>query len=154
MLTRSHTWSRSQKWLIITASTLATVAVATLVFTYERYNRGPGEEILYGTWEGMAVNSDDPVHIHLKRGGTFSVGWDADEQFDPGVSGKWYAGGKQIYLQFRRDPEPHPVVILHIVDIEGDQLRIRYTKRGAIYTYRRIHRDSANASNQAMQRTA
>jgi hypothetical protein len=47
--------------------------------------------------------------------------------------------------------------VLHIVDIEGDELRIRFYRHDDVrdvLLYRRVHSDSPTASNHGVERTA
>ena len=155
MLTLARTWTQRQKWLIVASVVLMVAAFGLSIYTYERYHRGPGAEVLSGTWEVAGVFRDQ-VYLHLESGGSFFVAEGSGDElsYDPRLRGRWYAGGTKIYLRFHGEGDPRPTMILHIVDIQADELRIRYTNQGEVYTYRRAHPKSSNASNQAMERTA
>ncbi len=131
------------------------LAFATLIYSYERHHRGPGQEILYGTWVERATDSD--MYLDLRSNGSFvlretSLG----EAYDVG-HGRWYAGGTKIYLGYHVDaPDrwPIPPKVLDIVDIQSNELRIRWFREGQILTFCRVQAVAPNASNQAMERTA
>jgi hypothetical protein len=68
---------------------------------------------------------------------------------------QWYAGGPNIYLRFSAEDmgERRPIV-LHIVDIEPNELRVRVWNDGGVITYKRANLSSRPASNQTLQPTA
>jgi hypothetical protein len=155
LIPRSHALTATQKWLVVGAVILGAAVLSTLIYTYERYYRGLGESALYGTWQVPDVWFDDPVYLQLNPGQTFSMGGVFEGKLNPLATGKWYAGGPNIYLRFSADVmgERRPL-ILHIADIQADEFRVRTRRDGEVLIFRRAHLDSASASNQAMQRTA
>jgi hypothetical protein len=144
LLPRPYAWTRKKRWRIVASVVVALSLFVTGVYVYERCYRGPGQEVLYGAWKGLAVASDDPVYLDFGRDGTFSLDEPSEARLDRVVAGKWYAAGKHIYLQFRAEAQPRHVVILHIVDITDNELRIRYTGGGNVYTYRRVRLHSSS----------
>ena len=136
-------------------SLFSLLSLGAVVYTFERYHRGPGEEVLYGTWEVRGYFVDDPMYFRFDPDHRFCMGSASDGKFIPGIAGRWYAGGRSIYIRFTDDGiDARRPLILHIVDIQDDALQIRYGREGEVTTYRRVRLDSANASNHAMQRTA
>jgi hypothetical protein len=158
MLPLAHAWSRRQKWLIIGVAVLGLGSFGALIYAYERYYRGPGQEILCGMWHGPNFFTYDPGYLELRRDGNFSFGtFSYDGQLVEIFGGRWYAGGTKIHLLLRPDAHLVRPWVLHIVDIEGDELRIRFFRDDDVrdvLSYRRVHCDSPTASNQAMERTA
>ena len=57
LLPKSHAWTRTQRWLIATSVLLGIVAFGALVYSYERYHRGPKDSVLVGTWRGEYLNA-------------------------------------------------------------------------------------------------
>ena len=156
MLPRTHAWSRTQKWLVISAAALGIAALGTSVFVYERYYRGPGEDILYGDWEAIDFLAGDTIYFRFRPDQTFTAGGLFEGEFNPFADGRWYAGGPNIYIRFSADDirAPQRVIVLHIVDIQPSEVHLRLTRNGQVYTFRRATLKSTSASNQAMQRTA
>jgi hypothetical protein len=150
-----HAWTRRQRALIVGSIVLALASFGALIYAYERYYRGPGEELLYGRWAATDFISEGTIYFRFRSNQTFSVGGDFEDEFGPWASGRWYAGGSLIFLRFSGDDFAgiRPVV-LRIVDIQNDELRVRLNGEKTIYTFRRSIPHAADASNQAMQRTA
>jgi hypothetical protein len=74
-------------------------------------------------------------------------------QVTPIMSGRWYAGGQNIYLRFSADDvSQRRPLIFHIVDITRNQLRVRIWRDGKILTYHRVDLKAPSASNKTMQR--
>jgi hypothetical protein len=154
--TRGRT--RRQKSLTVASVVVALAFCGTGIYCYERYYRGPGPEILYGMWYGPNFFTNDPGYLELRRDGNFSFGTFSDDgHLEQIFGGRWYAGGAKIHLLFGPDTVPKRPWVLHIVDVEGDQLRIRFFRDGDardVLTYHRVRSDSPIASNHAMERTA
>ena len=51
MLTRTHSWSRTQKAFLIAVTAVAIGAFVAFVYSYERSHRLADESILFGTWQ-------------------------------------------------------------------------------------------------------
>jgi hypothetical protein len=150
----THAWTPIQRWFVVAAGIAVLILFSALVYSYERYYRGPGESALYGTWQVPDFPSDEPVYFQFNPDQTFSMCSVFEGKLSPFTTGRWYAGGPNIYLRFSADGirEARPL-ILHIVDIQAEEFRVRYSRDGRVVTYRRAHLDSPSASNQAMQRT-
>ena len=136
-----------QKWLITGAVVLTSVSFGTLVYSYERYYRGPGENALFGTWLDPNY-ADDPMYYEFRPDHTFSIVALFSGEKSSIVDGRWYAGGKNIYLRYpaeligKRRP-----IIWHIVEISRDEFSIRVWRHGRVIRYRRVNLDSPPASN-------
>jgi hypothetical protein len=145
-----------QKWAVLTATALGIAALGTAVFVYERYYRGPGEDILYGDWEAVDFLAGDTIYFRFRPDQTFTAGGLFEGEFNPFSDGRWYAGGPNIYIRFSADDirAPQRVIILHIVDIQPKEVHLRLTRDGQIYTFRRVTLNSTSASNQSLEPTA
>jgi hypothetical protein len=151
----ARTWTVRQKSVIIAGAVLCVAALVSLIYLSERSLRPPGQEILYGMWYGPNFFTNDPGYLKLSQDGAFSFGAiDFDGELYELFTGRWYAGGTKIHLLFDPDTVPRRPWVLHIVDIEGDELRIRFFRDDDVLSYRRVNSESPNASNQAMQLTA
>jgi hypothetical protein len=149
LLLRTHAWTPVQRWLIIAVVAAALVSAGTLVYSYERYHRGPSETVLYGTWQ------EGDFYLQLDPGGTFFSGLLEGAEATPSVKGRWYAGGSNIYLRVTEDTydtEARRPIILHIVDIQPNEFRVRMGQR--VESYKRVNLDSPPASNKSPQPTA
>ena len=135
----SHAWTRTQKWLIITAAALGIAAFTTGICAYERYYRGPGEDILYGTWEAVDFPDGDSTYFELRSDQTFSAGGLYEDELNPFAGGRWYAGGPNLYIRFSADDmgTATRVIVFHIVDIQPNVVRVRLVRDGQVYTFRR-----------------
>jgi hypothetical protein len=138
LLPRSYCWTPAQRWLIVGVVVFALAAFGALVYTYERHHPGPGESALYGTWQVPNFWFDNPVYLQLSPDQTFSIGSVFEGKWSPFTTGRWYAGGPNIYLRFSADGigERRPL-ILHIVDIRPNEFRVRMSRYGEVLTYRR-----------------
>src|SRR5947208_3652700 len=152
----SHAWTRLQQWVIVTAAALGIAALATCVFVYERYYRGPGEDTLYGTWEAVDFLDGETIYFRFRPDQTFAAGGLFEGEFNPAAEGRWYAGGPNIYIRFSADDmhAPTRVIVFHIVDIQPNEVHVRLIRDGQVYTFLRATLESTSASNHAMQRTA
>ena len=150
---RSHAWTPLQKWLIVGAELLSLAMVGVLIYSYERYHRGPTDSILCGTWQ--QDTDDTPIYYRFKPDHTFTV-------IDPVLTepsilttGKWYAGGKFIYLRFTlEDKSERSFYIWRIEDISEGEIEVRYNPGGLLHSYKRVESVAAPASNHTMQPTA
>jgi hypothetical protein len=149
LLPRTHAWTLKQRWLIVAVVATALVSFGKLVYSYERYHRGPSETVLYGTWD---LGGD--YYLQLDPGGAFSE----LRLFDGEVTvmkGRWYAGGSNIYLRVIEDAENTEArrpLIFHIVDIQPNELRVRIWRD--VQSFKRVNLDSPPASNKPLQPTA
>src|SRR5438093_12616864 len=96
LLLHSHAWTRRQRWLIVGAVVVALGFFSALVYSYERYYRGPDDSFFVGTWRGEAdYTGETRIGYRFKADHTFEGEWEP--------SGKWYAGGEFLYLRQRLD---------------------------------------------------
>src|SRR4051812_42573072 len=110
MLTLARIWTRKQKWLIVASVVVTALVLGSVIYTYERYYRGPGAEVLCGTWEVRGLSWDGQMYLHLESDGSFFLAESSDGAlyYDPRMRGRWYAGGTQIYLRFHGEGDPRP----------------------------------------------
>lgn len=141
MLTHAHTWSRTQKAVIIGATMVALGAFVAFAYSYDRTHRLPDESILVGTWEMTApatpgsytlLRLDEERVSHWHSG--LSIRRDITDRDGRGVEQgasemSWYAGGSYIYMHFVEEPPQ----IWQIVDIRSEELRLRHAKRDYVF---------------------
>jgi hypothetical protein len=127
-------------------------AFTTSVCIYERYYRGPGEDILYGDWEAIDFLGDT-IYFRFRPDQTFTAGGLFEGEFNPFADGRWYAGGPNIYIRFSADDirAPQRIIVLHIVDIQPHEVHVRLLRDGQVYTFRRATLKSTSASNQSVE---
>jgi hypothetical protein len=144
MLTLTHSWSRTQKMLLIGATVLAIGAFVAFAYTYERSHRLPDESILFGTWQMTAPHYEYILGLHdivglwdgVRRDHWHSGIWiheDPAKQKEGYSEMGWYAGGSYIYMRLVDEPLPQ---IWQIVDIRPEELHLRHAKQD--YVFRRI----------------
>ena len=161
LIPRAHAWTRRQRRIIAAMSVFALLVCGALILCYERYYRGAGEELLYGTWKGGLDWHGSEAWFEFRADHTFSI-WDrawfakADAKPEFVTKGRWYAGGKFIYLRYSSKfrPDGNIVEFWHIDDITPEELRMRYWHDGGIHVFQRVDSVATRASNQALQRTA
>jgi len=127
-----------------------------VVYSYERYHRGPNDSVLFGTWQCVA-ECYHPLYYRFHPNHNFEVLDDEDSSITL-LRGRWYAGGDFIYLR-ATEPElelerKREVLIWRIEDIKSTELRARIWSKGPPQVYRRVDLASPHASNQALQPTA
>ena len=157
----TRVWTRRQKILIVCSGLFALVLSAALIYGYERYYRGPGEEMLYGTWKGGLDWHGSENWFEFRSDHTFSV-WGRAWFEKPGsnpefvTKGRWYAGGRFLYLRFPPGFRTDGGVLdfWHIDDISPQELRMRFWRDGGVHEFRRVHSVATRASNRAMEPTA
>jgi hypothetical protein len=100
MLTRTHAWSRTQKWLIIAGSIVVIALAGVGVYVYERYYRGPSDNVLVGTWQ-LEDGCIDCTNWIILQADHKVVG------FGEGMGrkfldyrGRWYAGGDLLVIHY------------------------------------------------------
>ena len=147
MLTLTHTWSRTQKVLLIGATVLAIGAFVAFAYSYDRSHRLPDESILFGKWQMTAPQDahssttlgfydivglhDGKQHSHWHDG--LWVRHDTVTQMEGYSQIGWYAGGSYVYMRIVDEPLPQ---IWQIVEIRPDELHLRHAKRD--YVFRRL----------------
>jgi hypothetical protein len=129
---RSHAWRPLQKWLIAGAVVAGLAILLALVYSFERYHRGPDETALFGTWRGHYENTlgEDRTGYRFKADHTY------EERLPYGDSeswlqrGRWYAGGDFLYLRVSLDDgSDRPFSTLqawHIDAMTPTELKIHY----------------------------
>jgi hypothetical protein len=148
----TRSWTRPQKWFIVTAAALALVLVSALIYTYERYRRGPTDSVFFGTWEMEGVCMDCTFFLTLLPDHNVRAFGEADPELRwPAGGGRWYAGGQLLVVHYATDEGVLPLV-MRIVDIAPDVIRVR-TNGHEVRMLRSTH-TPPEASNQAMERTA
>ena len=148
LLPPSHAWTPVQKRLITATIVLAVVSVGALVYGYERYHRGPSESILYGTWQFPLGEHD--AYFQFNPDQTFSLLNLFEGQVNTLMKGRWYAGGPNIYLRFSaEDLGQRRPIILHILNIEPNELRVRMWGND-VWIYKRVNLNSQPVSNQLL----
>jgi hypothetical protein len=148
---RAHAWTSLQKWLIIAGTILAALVLSILVY---RYGRSPDQRVLVGTWEGQT--DDGRSQYTFKADSTFEV-VDPDAPYGPRTfaHGRWYAGGKFVYLRFQiKEPWDRELLIWQIDDISSEHLQIHVARNGPVHAFTRVVHGSPKASNQALEPTA
>lgn len=120
----TRVWTRRQKGLIVGSAVLALALSAALIYGYERYYRGPGQEILYGTWHSSACIDCSfdltlyPDHTFISSGESLGRYWVND-------TGTWYADFNSIFLR-RRDADERALVIMKLSDVTDKELKITH----------------------------
>ncbi|HYJ04491.1 MAG TPA: hypothetical protein VEX43_05115 [Chthoniobacterales bacterium] len=157
----TRSWTRQQKWLIIGGVVSAFAICGACIYGYERYYRGPGQEMLYGTWHGTLDWHGSDAYFQFSADHTFSLwdrAWfeDADKNPEFVTKGRWHAGGRFLYLRYPPDfrPDGRVLEFWHIEDISPQELRMRYWHDGGTHVFHRIDSVTTRASNHAMERTA
>jgi hypothetical protein len=119
---KSHVWTPRQRWLIAGAVVAGLVGFSALVYSYERYYRGPDDSFFVGTWRGeLDCMGENRVGYRFKPDHTFEGEWKPD--------GKWYAGGDFLYLRLRLDDASGPydrLEMWHIDSMTPTELRMHY----------------------------
>jgi hypothetical protein len=150
---RAHGWTLRQRWFIAVTVLVALIALAVVVYSYERYYRGPSDSALFGTWQCI---SGCEYPLYYTFGPDHNIRVSDDDASGVVTRGRWYAGGNFIFLRFTEPPLPikRAILIYHIVDLTPDELRVRIWRDDEVRSYRRVTPIATSASNQAMQRTA
>lgn len=131
MLTpRSHVWTRRQRWLIVGAVVVAVGVFSALVYSYERYYRGPNDSVLFGTWRGeLGCLGENRTGYRFKPDHTYDWCLGCEDGESWGQAGHWFAGGDFIYLRIRVDEPSGPYDRLeawHIDSMTSTELRMHY----------------------------
>ena len=151
LLPGSHPWTRRQKRIIVGWGVLALAAFGALIYSYERYYRGPSESAFCGTWL-----FDEQYYYEFTRDHTFSIFERAGEPDTAIVKGRWYAGGKFLYIRFPASfrSDGRIVEFWHIDDISPAEIRVRYWHDGMTHVFHRVDAAATRASNQSVEPTA
>ena len=125
---QSHVWTPRQRWLIAGAVVAGLVAFSALVYSYERYCRGPDDSFFVGTWRGELDGlGENRTGYRFKPDHTYEklLAFGDSESWSQG--GKWYAGGDFVYLRVRWDDASGPYDRLeawHIDSMTSAELRM------------------------------
>ncbi len=122
------------------------ITLGALVYTYERYYRGPGESAFYGTWLDPIFNSDDSQYWEFRSDHTFALVIMISGEKTSTVEGRWYAGGPNIYLRFPEDWGPSRPIVMHIVEISPEQFAVRFSPGSHVYHFERAALNSPHTS--------
>lgn len=135
---RARCWTPLQKWLIAMAIIIAIAGFGAVVYGYERYHRGPSEAALFGTWQDMTPSIDSVTYYQLNSDGTFDLIGDSMGELFIVTTGKWYAGGPNIYWRFPAEFVGMRPYVWHIDDISRNEVRVRSSRGGAISVWKRV----------------
>jgi hypothetical protein len=129
LLPHSHAWTRRQRWLIAGAIVAGLVAFSALVYTYERYYRGPDDSFFIGTWRGEFPSlGENRMGFCFKPDHTYEEVIPFGDTELVGPTGRWYAGGDFIYLRVPRDDASEPydrLQIWHIDSMTPTEIRMQ-----------------------------
>jgi hypothetical protein len=156
LLPRTHVWTSLQRRLIIGAGLIGLMCFAMLVYSYERYHRGPTESAFVGIW-GINGSIEDPlIYIEFRANHTFSMSTSPrmDDEEGASITGRWYAGGPNMYISLNpywTGESGHRPWVWQIMEIKPDEFRVRDSD---VKVFRRVHPAPPRASNPAMERTA
>jgi hypothetical protein len=147
----TRVWTRRQKGLIVSSVVLALASFGALIYGFERYYRGPSESALCGTWR-----FERDRYVEFMPDHKFSVFERAGEPDTMIVKGRWYAGGKFLYMRFPPNFRSDGSIfdIWHIDHISAEEIHVRYWQDGMTHVFHRVDSVATRASNHAMERTA
>jgi hypothetical protein len=127
-------WTRRQKWLIVGSVVLALALCSAGIYGYERYYRGPGQEILYGTWH-FSDCLDCTIDLTLYPDHTFIASSEGMGRYWIDDTGKWYADFNRIFLFGERDIDKPPFAVLKLAGVTD--LKLKIASGDGIMTYTR-----------------
>ena len=132
----SHAWTRRQRWLIAGGVVAALVSFAALVYSYERYYRGPDDSFFVGTWRGaFECLGDNQWDYRFKSDHRYERGDMLGDREEWYPEGYWFAGGEFLYLRQRSDalfasyydPGPYGVLdVWHIDSMTSNEVRMHH----------------------------
>jgi hypothetical protein len=105
---------------------------AALIYCYERYYRGPGEEVLYGTWQGEGC-IDCTQDLTLYPDHTFISSGESLGQYTIYDTGTWYVDFNTIFLR-RRNADEGALVLMKLSDVKEKELKIARNDRVETWT--------------------
>ena len=127
---RSHAWTRRQRWLLAAAVVTGVAAFSALVYSYERYYRGPDYRFFIGTWRGeLECLGEYRTGYRFKPDHTYEERHMLGDEEVWAPAGKWYAGGDFVYLRHRLGGDSHPCDQLepwHIDSMTLNEVRMHY----------------------------
>jgi len=132
----SHAWTRRQRWLIAGGVVAGLVGFAALVYSYERYYRGPDDSFFVGTWQGkFECLGDNRWDYRFKPDHKYEEGAVLGGREEWYAEGKWFAGGEFVYLRKRSDAlfasyyDPGPygeLEVWHIDSMTANEVRMHH----------------------------
>jgi hypothetical protein len=147
---RTHAWTRLQRLLITGGVLVGLILLGALIYRYERYHRGPTDEVFFGTWviEGCydctSLITFQPNHDVI---GFQDYGAETNHL---DFRGRWYAGGEQLIIHYDNGHERR-LIIMQIQEITPQLIRV--SSGGQEKRLTRSQRAPPQASNHAMERT-
>ena len=66
LFAHGHSWTLRQRWLFVSATTVALAAFGILIYGYERCYRGPSDDVFYGTWQDTTPALDSISYFQFK----------------------------------------------------------------------------------------
>jgi hypothetical protein len=133
---RTRAWTALQKRLIVSAVVLGVVVFGVLVYEYERYYRGPSDQILVGTWEDPWP--DGSIYYQLSANHDLRLFVDNSDVL---AAGRWYAGGNFVFMRwgFSDEPEVSHGLIWRIDEILPNEIHVHKNPNGLPFTFTRTH---------------
>jgi hypothetical protein len=128
------------------------MSFGALIYRYERYHRGPTDNVFFGTWVIIDGCMDctnlitfQPNHDVIAFGDHLG----GKDELD--YRGRWYAGGEQLIIQYDDGGEGR-LIVMKIQEITPNAIRVSWG--GTEMRLTRSQRAPPQASNQGMERTA
>jgi hypothetical protein len=139
---RTHTWTRTQKWLILAAATAALASLGVGIYVYERNYRGPTDSVLVGSWAFPPLDGED-IYFRVDADHTFRVYIDPAEAGPGWRRGVWFGGGSFVYFRANTLDDDgfvtdHPLWIWRLENIQPNELQVRLNPGGIPRTVRRV----------------
>jgi hypothetical protein len=110
----THSRTRRQKWLIVGAVVVGLALCGACIYGYERYYRGPDEEMLYGTWQFSSIDATGRMLFRADH--TYSTMFPFEDLRDWKVvtKGTWRVEGRYLVVaeenMFRRAGDSTPPI--------------------------------------------
>ncbi len=127
---RSHAWTLRQRWFIAGAIVAGVVVFSAIVYSYERYYRGPDDSFFVGTWRGeLECLGEYRTGYRFKSDHTYEARHMLGDEELWAPAGKWYAGGDFLYLRHRLDDASGPydqLEIWHVDSMTPNEVRMHY----------------------------
>jgi len=148
---RSQSWTRAQRWLITGVALVGLISFGALIYSYERYHRGPSDNVFFGTW--LLEGCYDCTMFIAFQPNHDVIGFEdyAADENHVDYRGRWYAGGEQLIIHYDDGGEAR-LIVMKIQEITPELIRVRWDGQDRRLT--RSSRSPPQASNHAMERTA
>jgi hypothetical protein len=142
---RLRTWTPTLKGFIIGAVLVGLLSLGALVYTYERYHRGPTDSVFFGTWQ-MEDGCMDCTNLITFQSNhdviAFGDYLGREDELD--YRGRWYAGGEQLIIQYDDGGEGR-LIVMKIQEITPNAIRVSWG--GTEMRLTRSRRTPPQASN-------